>query len=321
MSDDLAKKGMAAFFAPRRPPSQTITNQTRMTQTRVGQQDAVGLLILTPDAVRTRLAEVDARFNTMNIDVESNLRPLGTQRSRDLISSWLKFQASWREFFEKYQSTLNLLTTGTGTVNRQITKFEEDLAAWQTAVRAENPSGRLVTAPITSTDPSKNEPAKGESIQGMPWYAVSALTVLAAGALGYVGYSGYQAVEEAKRKKKYLEEEVVPSLIGTRRARRSTLKGTLISASDPASDGTSQDSPTEGGRRQAEDGFGTVSDVRRRFRRSRYVRDGSHLDVETEAERDATADPGFEDPAYGGTSQDEDQDFEPALRDLEEQDE
>jgi hypothetical protein len=156
-----------------------------------------GLLVKTPDEIRTREALVDGKFRTMDSDVHANV-DASTSSGGQFVHDWFTFKATWDQFLADNSSTASILLTGTGTVDRQITAFENELFGWQNALHQAAPQGQFTTPPITSTVNTTIEPnpatVPSKPSSGMPWWGISLLTIGGLGLLAYLGLRAYGAV-------------------------------------------------------------------------------------------------------------------------------
>lgn len=176
-------------------------------------------LFLTPDAVRTRLEQVNGEFAAVNTDVQtltpapgamppSNVTATQAAQLSNLRSAWSQFATTWTNFYNASQGTLHLLVTGTGTVNRQIDSYEQQIASYRQSLQNIVGAGaQLSSPPIGNTNPltPPNAPPAGESTNLLPWWAISGLTLVGVGAVVWLSYSGYKAIRYGQEKKKVLE--------------------------------------------------------------------------------------------------------------------
>lgn len=164
---------------------------------------AVGALIVSPAVVRDKLNEVNRQVNTLDSEIKTNV-----QRSA-FLSTWGEFKNNWQKFYDDHQSLAKILLTGTGTLDRKANEYQAQLSDWYSALKQENPTARLVFPPPLPP----TAPPTGPSV---PWWGVSLLTLLGTGAVVYATYASYLYIQEAKKKKQFLEEEVVPRVLRSR---------------------------------------------------------------------------------------------------------
>jgi hypothetical protein len=170
--------------------------------------------------IRSRLGVVNTKFKTLDADIRGNVPTPGqtaTPQQQNFLNAWTAFSADWQKFFADNQSTFATLFpfgTGTGTVNRQIDDYESQMAAFQTTLRGlVPPSAQLVTATITSSDPLLGNV---QADTGISWFKILFGTAIL-GLAAWGGYAAYLAFQEARMKKKILEEEIVPRVLASRR--------------------------------------------------------------------------------------------------------
>ena len=164
---------------------------------------AVGALIVSPAAARDKLNQVNAQVTTLDTEMKLNIqRP-------EFLSAWGEFRDNWQKFYDDHQSTVKILLTGTGTVDRKANEYQVQLSSWYSALKTENPTAKLVfPPPLPAT-----APPEGPSV---PWWGISLLTLAGTGALIYGTYASYVYLREARAKKRFLEEEVVPRVLRSR---------------------------------------------------------------------------------------------------------
>lgn len=164
---------------------------------------AVGALIANPAEVRERMNSVNLQVNSLDSEIKTNVTRAA------FLSTWDQFRGNWQKFYDDNQSYAKILFTGTGTVERKANEYQAQLSNWYSALKQENPNAQLrFPPPLPPT-----APPTGSSV---PWWGISILTLLSTGALIYGTYASYLYVQEARRKKKFLEDEVVPLVIGSR---------------------------------------------------------------------------------------------------------
>lgn len=164
---------------------------------------AVGALIVSPAEVRERMNSVNAQVNTLDSEIRTNV-----QRAA-FLSTWELFRGNWQKFFDDNQSYAKILLTGTGTVERKANEYQAQLSNWYSALKQENPGAKLVfPPPLPPTAPPTGS--------GVPWWGISLLTLISTGALIYGTYASYLYIQEARRKKKFIEDEVVPRVLQSR---------------------------------------------------------------------------------------------------------
>ena len=169
----------------------------------VGRQPniAVGVLIVSPAAVRDKLNQVNAQVASLDAEIRTNVTRPG------FLTTWTQFKDNWQSFYDAHQSTVKVLLTGTGTVDRKANEYQAQLSSWYEALKTENPTARLVFPPPLPP----TAPPTGASV---PWWGISLLTILGTGALFYGTYASYLYIREAQAKKRFIEEDVVPRVLG-----------------------------------------------------------------------------------------------------------
>lgn len=164
---------------------------------------AVGALLVSPAAARDKLGQVNAQVTTLDTEIKLNVqRPA-------FLTSWGEFRDNWQKFYDDHQSTVKILLTGTGTVDRKSNEYQAQLTSWYTALKAENPNAKLVFPPPLPP----TAPPDGPSV---PWWGISLLTLVGTGALAYISYASYVYAKEAQAKRRFLEERVVPAVLDAR---------------------------------------------------------------------------------------------------------
>jgi hypothetical protein len=163
----------------------------------------VGALVLSPAAAQEKLGQVNTQVTTLDTEIKLNVqRP-------DFLKAWGEFRDNWRMFYDDHQSTLKILLTGTGTVDRKSNEYQAQLTSWYTALKTENPNARLVfPAPLPPT-----APPEGPSV---PWWGISLITLVGTGALAYLSYASYLYAREAQAKRRFIEDQIVPAVLEAR---------------------------------------------------------------------------------------------------------
>ena len=162
---------------------------------------AIGVLIISPAAVRDKLNQVNAQVASLDAEIRSNVQREG------FLTTWTQFKNNWQSFYDAHQSTARVLLTGTGTVDRKANEYQAQLSSWYEALKTESPNARLVFPPPLPP----TAPPTGASV---PWWGISILSILGTGALIYGTYASYLYIREAQAKKRFLEDEVVPRVLG-----------------------------------------------------------------------------------------------------------
>jgi len=160
----------------------------------------VGALIVSPSAIQDKMRQVNSQFQTMDAEVKLNAtRP-------EFLTAWGEFRDNWQKFFDDHQSLTKILLTGTGTLDRKTTDYQTQLATWYEALQKENPNARLVFPPPLPP----TAPPNGSSV---PWWGISALTIVGTAFFSYIAYASYRYGKDALAKKQMLEEDVVPAVL------------------------------------------------------------------------------------------------------------
>lgn len=186
---------------------QTLTALSRLgparpnaTYTKPRPNPAVGALFVSPAAAHDKLNTVNAQVTTLDNEIKLNVqRP-------EFLKAWGEFKDNWQKFYDDHQSSLKILLTGAGTVDRKSNEYQTQLTSWYTALKSENPNAKLVFPP--PLPPSA--PPDGPSV---PWWGVSLLTLVGTGALAYISYASYVYAREAQAKRRFLEDKVVPAIL------------------------------------------------------------------------------------------------------------
>jgi hypothetical protein len=290
---------------------QTLTALSRLgpvrpnaTYTKPRPNPAVGALIISPAAAQEKLGEVNTQVSTLDTEIKLNVqRP-------EFLKAWGEFKDNWQKFYDDHQSTLKILLTGTGTIDRKANEYQGHLTAWYTALKTENPSARLVFPPPLPP----TAPPDGPSV---PWWGVSLLTLAGTGVLAYISYASYVYAKEAQAKRRFIEERVVPAVLEARAPALSGFYPAFPRSAGQAGGAsrkvTHPDSMTRvhpGSRRDHSAGTGGNSSLSRQ-RRDEVLGDGeidwnwspSKHFAQREAERERERD---SDPAFGGASHDYD---------------
>ena len=163
---------------------------------------AVGVLIVSPAAVRDKLNQVNAQIGTLDSEIRSNVTRPG------FLTAWSTFKDNWQTFYDDHQSLARILITGTGTIDRKANEYQAQLSSWYEALKTENPQARLVFPPPLPP----TAPPTGASV---PWWGISLLSILGTGALIYGTYASYLYIKEAQAKKRFIEDEVVPRVLSS----------------------------------------------------------------------------------------------------------
>ena len=197
----------------------------------------VGALIVSPTAVQDKLRTTNGQVQALGTDILSNLGALTDANAKNFVTTWTDFSDNWQKFYDDHQTLTKILLTGTGTLDRKITDYQTQLLAWSNAFEKQYPNARRSAPPPLPP----TSPPNGVSV---PWWGISLLTLLGTAALGYISYASYVYAKDAQRKKKILEEDVVPAVLAgegfgpglfRRRAETSPDSFTRVHAShDPA---------------------------------------------------------------------------------------
>ena len=163
----------------------------------------VGALIVSPAAVRDKMNQVNAQIRSLDSEIRINAR------RPEFIAAWTQFKDNWQKFYDDHQSTLKILLTGTGTLDRKANEYQAQLTNWYEALKTEVPDARLVFPPPLPP----TAPPTGASV---PWWGITLLTLLGTGAVVYGSYASYLYIKEAQKKKQFIEDEVVPRVLASR---------------------------------------------------------------------------------------------------------
>jgi hypothetical protein len=145
-----------------------------------------------------------------------------TPEGASFVAAWEAWDAQWQPFYAKYQTLEGKAgaIADTDNLNRRTEEFRSQLIDLQRRYQTmKQPGGAPVPAPgAPPPTPAQDQPAQGSWLDsllgqkpgsGVPWW----VWMLGGAALVGGGYLAYQHYQEAQRKKRVLEREVLPALL------------------------------------------------------------------------------------------------------------
>jgi hypothetical protein len=176
-----------------------------------------GPLLTTPDTVIDRMQKVNGDMQSFDVTVQANAAKL----QPGFGDAWGTFLKTWKAFVANNSNRVTMLISpGTGTVMREIDDYVARLQAFAQGLQAELP-GVHFAAPLPGATPNPNAPPPGpgdkeekSSSFGLPWWAVSLLTLLGIGGLAYLGISGYRMIAGVEHSRRSLQRAAERHLTG-----------------------------------------------------------------------------------------------------------
>ncbi len=174
-----------------------------------------------PTDIYEAMRQIETSAAALDPDIVTNVSDPAFRRA------WAAWLLEWRRFFnDNYRTVKTLLHTDE--LKLQVETYRLQLLSWYEGyVRQTTTAGQPVPAP-RGVPPFK-PPPESEKASGsfLPWWA----WVLGGVALVGVGYLGYRKYHELSAKRRAIETEVLPGLIGAPLAR-------AAAARDPGEEGS-----------------------------------------------------------------------------------
>jgi hypothetical protein len=153
-----------------------------------------------PSVTYDKMRQINASVIALDSDVKANVK-------REVFkNAWAAWKGSWDQFFKKQSDDFyragNIFMSDE--LAAQTESYRVQLEGWQTGYRVE--AGIPLVGPVIPKEPEKDS--------GVKWWAVSLATLGMLGVGALLVYGFLKAKREADAKRLYLEQNVLPKVMG-----------------------------------------------------------------------------------------------------------